>query len=84
MGRMGKSQADAIISELIEVRKRIDNLITTISTAKLTGKGHRDYDVPLEDPEIVAERWGVNLEDEAGEIPPAVQERIARLTKEQT
>ncbi len=72
MGRISKTQADAIIAGLIDIKRSIDALIENLQQTK-GPSSYRDYDHPPEPPpdEPVPE----------GEMPEHVRARIDRITK---
>lgn len=81
-GRLAKSQANALMAELIEIRNHVTRLIDDLAAnAPTPGRQFRDYDMPTPDPDEIADRYGVPRDpDPDGAIPPWVAERIERIT----
>jgi hypothetical protein len=83
MTKLGKSQATAIVAQLIEIKRtfnrQIDELIDGISAGN-NGRVVRDYDLPPADADELAAKWGVDLSpDPEDTIPESVQTRLDRI-----
>jgi hypothetical protein len=82
MSKLSRTQADAIVAQLIEIKRTFNREIETLITAvgSNTGRVVRNYDVPTPDAEEVAARWGVDLQaDPDDEIPEWVIARYGHL-----
>lgn len=75
--RLGRTQAKAVMAELIDIRAHITRLIDELAADdNPTVTRQRDYDMPTPDPDEIAERWGVEEPPDDGPVPTWFRERF--------
>jgi hypothetical protein len=75
----------ATIMELRKVRAQLDGVITNLSRThgEHSVREQRPENMPLESAEVVAERWGVDLDDEPTEMPDWVIAKFGHLINQE-
>jgi hypothetical protein len=71
------------MAELIDLRERLDHIISELGKGDEGGRQWRDYDQPTPDPDAIAERWGVDVTPPTNEPPSWFQERFGEHLPEQ-
>jgi hypothetical protein len=78
--RLGKTQARALMAELIDLRDHLNRIIADLNADSDTpGRQVRNYDLPPEDPAIAAARWGVDPPPDDGPVPTWFAERFGAM-----
>ena len=77
---MAKTQARALMAELIDLRNHLNHIISALDEDK-DGKvrAWRNYDEPMADADEIAARWGVEVPEDDTPAPGWFQERFKTL-----